>query len=70
MRKVLCRRHLQAVGEVTTYAALEAADTTTIATAGLGALTAFSIEFGITSTLIEAVGWATVKCLKKTGLWT
>lgn len=55
---------MQAVGELAAYAALEAADTATIATAGLGAPAAFGIKFGVASTLIEAVGWATVKYLE------
>ncbi len=55
---------MQAVGEMAAYAALESADAAAIATAGLGAPAAFGIKFGIASTLIEAVGWATVKYLE------
>lgn len=61
---LLSAAFMQTVGETAAFAALEAADAATVATGGLGAPAAFGIKFGIAASLIEAVGWATVKYLE------
>lgn len=55
---------MQAVGEVAAITALEAADAAAISTGGLGALPAYGIKVGIAVSLIETVGWTTVKYLE------
>lgn len=54
----------QAVGEMAAYGMLEAADTYAIATAGLAAPVTYAICTGVATTLIETVGWTTVKYLE------
>ncbi len=51
----------QAVGEAAAYIALESANAAAYATGGLGAPAAYAIKVGIATTLIEAIGWTTVK---------
>lgn len=55
---------MQAAGEAAALTALAAADAAAISTGGLGALPAYGIKVGIAVTLIETVGWTTIKYLE------
>ena len=55
---------MQFVGEAVAITALEAADAAAVATGGLGTGPAYVIKLGVATTLIESVGWATVKYLE------